>query len=1195
MAPSPGTQMSRYRLIERIGRGGMGEVFLAYDSHLDRRVALKLLPSHLTSDNVARERLRREALAAAALDHPFICKVFDAGEDAGTLFIAMEYVRGDTLFARMSSGRLPLADALRIAGEMAEALEEAHSANLIHRDLKPTNIMLTSQGRVKIMDFGLAKKAYANAPDETLTIRDPLTGEGTIVGTPDYMSPEQLTGAPLDGRSDLFAFGIILCELLIGKHPFQRGSAAKTMGAILRDPPDLAVTGGNELSPGLMVLVRRLLAKSPHERYPSAGALRVELTELMTSGTAEATTTPGLTLIGRDGERDQLLRHLDAAMAGRGSLVLIGGEPGIGKTHLTRVILAEATRRGCFGAAGHCYEMEGAPPYVPFIETLEYSARVSPRESFRHYLGESASEIAKLMPELRRIYPDLPSPVELPPEQQRRYLFNAYREFVERAAGLTPIVVALEDLHWADEATLLLLQHLAQSVSTLPVLMIGTYRDVDLDVNRPFASALENWIREKLATRIPLRRFGLPAVQLMLTALSGRKPPDSLATVVFDETEGNPFFVEEVFQHLNEEGKLFDQAGNWRTGLRAGELDVPQGVRLVIGRRLARLSQDTRRILTTAAVVGRFFDLRLLEALEPGHPDAALDAVEDAERAQLVETDRRGREVRYRFVHELVRQTLADALSLPRRQRLHARIADALERSYGNSQATAIAHHLYQAGAAADADKTIDYLLQAARLAGTGAAHEEALANTDKALSLIEGYQHPKFADLSFARAVSLRSLSRWLDAVEWYERASAAFIHDGNVPAAVEANFSLAYIHLWNADGDRGVAVVERTLDLIGTVPSPLLHRLVLLKAVGLSVKGDIDKTLAALSNAKEIEARLPGSLRDGLASMFEARVYFHIAKIAEADRYGREAISRFRATGDQWGEAEVMEPCLAALWLGRIDACATILSDAIPRAERVGHGCATWSYKHFRGQMLMARGDFDEAFRAVMDAHAFGELISVGWVYLDYLTLGTLAFYRGQTDEALRNFRHGHQIEPVSYQSGHFSGALFLALAAKGDPEAPDALAKARLDLPAAGRPLSTGSCGCLAFVLEGLAISGMLEEAAALQEQAEYVVANGPLCFYSHHLFRTSAGIAAAAASNWTRAEEHYRIAIQQADSAPYRCAQPVARYWYAEMLLRRGMVGDHKRALELFGEALQICNDVGMPWQAQRTKDRLHGAG
>lgn len=237
------------------------------------------------------------------------------------------------------------------------------------------------------------------------------------------------------------------------------------------------------------------------------------------------------------------------------------------------------------------------------------------------------------------------------------------------------------------------------------------------------------------------------------------------------------------------------------------------------------------------------------------------------------------------------------------------------------------------------------------------------------------------------------------------------------------------------------------------------------------------------------------------------------------------------------------------------------------------------------------MARGDIEGALRAVMEAHALAESISVGWGYLDYLTMGSVAFYRGQLDEALRNFRRGHQIEPVSYQSGQFSGALFLALAAKGDPEAADALAKASLDLPVVGRALSTGSCGCLALVLEGLVISGMLNEAAALEAQAEYVVANGPLCLYSQLLFRTSAGIASAAAGNWTRAEEHYRIAIQQADSAPYRPAQPLARHWYAEMLLGRGMAGDHERALELLRKALQMCKDIGMPWHAHRTEDRL----
>ena len=167
-------------------------------------------------------------------------------------------------------------------------------------------------------------------------------------------------------------------------------------------------------------------------------------------------------------------------------------------------------------------------------------------------------------------------------------MFNAYREFIERAARTTPIVHVFEDLHWADEPTLLLLQHLAHMLSTTPMLLIGTYRDVELEVTRPFAKMLETLLRQKQATRISLRRLAVGGVESMLAAMSGQKPPPSLARVVFDGTEGNPFFVEEVFRHLSEEGKLFDEAGQWRPGLRVDQLQVPEGVRLVLGRRLDR-------------------------------------------------------------------------------------------------------------------------------------------------------------------------------------------------------------------------------------------------------------------------------------------------------------------------------------------------------------------------------------------------------------------------------------------------------------------------------------------------------------------------------------------------------------------------------------------------------------------------------
>jgi eukaryotic-like serine/threonine-protein kinase len=273
----------------------MGEVYLACDRRLDRRVAIKLLPAHLAADVTARERLRREALAAAALDHQFIYKIFEFAEDNGSLYFVMEYVRSGTLSARMRAGRLPLSVGLGIAGEIAEAIEEAHANRLVHRDLKPANIMLMEQGHAKVMDFGLAKRASSGECAMTVTGDvAQLTVRGTAVGTPDYMSPEQLIRAPLDQRSDLFSFGLIFCELLAGKHPYRRGCALETMKAILRDLPDLAAVGSSDLSPGLTVLIRRLLAKSPEGRYRSMSEVCADWAKLATSFAETRSETYGL-------------------------------------------------------------------------------------------------------------------------------------------------------------------------------------------------------------------------------------------------------------------------------------------------------------------------------------------------------------------------------------------------------------------------------------------------------------------------------------------------------------------------------------------------------------------------------------------------------------------------------------------------------------------------------------------------------------------------------------------------------------------------------------------------------------------------------------------------------------------------------------------------------------------------------------
>src|SRR5215831_8226474 len=323
-----GTRLGPYEIHSVLGSGGMGEVYRARDTRLERDVAIKVLPPHLTHDADARSRLRREALAAAGLDHPFICKIFEIGDHEDTLFIVMEFVVGETLHARLAAGPPQASEALRIAGEIAEAIEAAHARRIVHRDLKPANVMLTTQGRVKVMDFGLAKQlppgdgldgGRVRASEAATNQQSSMTASGTRVGTPDYMSPEQVLGDRVDERSDLFSFGIVLCELMTGRHPFRRSSSGETMAAILRDPPSIGESSAANVTSSLSVFVR-LLAKEPAGRYGTMSEARRALSRL-TGGSApapsppasayEASRAPERTMVGRDAEHAELVRGLE--------------------------------------------------------------------------------------------------------------------------------------------------------------------------------------------------------------------------------------------------------------------------------------------------------------------------------------------------------------------------------------------------------------------------------------------------------------------------------------------------------------------------------------------------------------------------------------------------------------------------------------------------------------------------------------------------------------------------------------------------------------------------------------------------------------------------------------------------------------------------------------------------------------------
>ncbi len=273
-----GQQVGSYEIVSLLGAGGMGEVYLARDATLDRKVALKFLPDFLQQDDTARRRFVQEAKLAAALDHPFLCKVYEIGEEDETVFISLEYVEGQTLREKLAEGPLTLREAWQIAAEIAEALAEAHQRGIVHRDLKPANIMLTPDGHVKVMDFGLAKQLIH--PEGQEQSQTGMTKTGTTVGTLPYMSPEQVRGQKVDTRSDLFSLGVILYEMLTGEHPFRRSLSADTAVAILGNEPESVRRLRPEVTEDLEPVVMKLLAKQRKERWQSIEEVQAGLAQL---------------------------------------------------------------------------------------------------------------------------------------------------------------------------------------------------------------------------------------------------------------------------------------------------------------------------------------------------------------------------------------------------------------------------------------------------------------------------------------------------------------------------------------------------------------------------------------------------------------------------------------------------------------------------------------------------------------------------------------------------------------------------------------------------------------------------------------------------------------------------------------------------------------------------------------------------
>src|SRR5262245_41868264 len=441
---------------------------------------------------------------------------------------------------------------------------------------------------------------------------------------------------------------------------------------------------------------------------------------------------------GRTAELARLTQRLDEARGGRGGVVLVMGEPGIGKTRTLEELAERVRPQGTLVLWGRCYEGEAGRPYGPFAEALGDYARTAAAEALEADLGSGAGPLGRLVPVVRERLPELPEPVALEPYEERVRLLDAVTQFLLALAARVPVVLVLDDLHWTDAGTVALLRHVSRFAPRGRLLVVGTYRDVDVDPQHPLAEALGTLPRETRYEHVGLTGLDPTAVQALLEAIAEAAVEPGLAEAVASETSGNPFFIREVLLHLLEEGALARDGTQWRAALPGGVEAVPETVRQVIERRLGRISAAGAELLRVAAgfTAGVAFEVaRRVAGLEDA---AALDALDEALEAQLLKPT--ADPDRFDFAHALVRHTLYEAQSPPRRVRLHRQIAEAMEAVYGaraSEHAGEIARHYYQSAALPGAERGVAYCLAAADRAERAAALEEVADALAMALELL--------------------------------------------------------------------------------------------------------------------------------------------------------------------------------------------------------------------------------------------------------------------------------------------------------------------------------------------------------------------------------------------------------------------------------------------------------------------------
>jgi hypothetical protein len=751
----------RYQVKKMLGEGGKKKVYLAHDTLLDRDIAIYLIKTEKL-DETGRTRITREAQAMAKLgDHPNIASVYDYGEHEGQPYMVAPLLSGgdvEGLIKKAPDHKMSIDKTIDIAKSVCKGLEFAHAKGIIHRDIKPGNVMLSADGTAKVNDFGLAVSID----------RSRLTQVGMMVGTVSYMPPEQAMGGQVTTKADLYSLGAMLYEMVTGRPPFVGDDSVAIIGQHINTPPVSPTWHRADLPPSLETLIMQLLEKDPEKR-PASANIVLQALDSIEKGKSNAVLAKESKaelenplyrrhFVGRENELKQLQSAFDGAISGKGALMMVVGEPGIGKTAVCEQLATFVTLRGGKTLWGHCYE-EGSLslPYLAFIEAIRSYVLDTETDTLKKELGSGATDVARIVSEIREKLKVEPRSAENP-EEDRYRLMQAVTGFLANAANVKPLLVILEDLHDADKGTLEMLAYISRNLTKTRLLIIGTYRDIEVDRNHPLSAALAELRRVSSFGRVLLRGLNIDEVRRMLVGITQEEVPMALAEAVHRQTEGNPLFVQEVVRYLSEQKLLVRASGKIATtGHTPMEMNIPEGLRDVIGKRLSALTPECNQLLSAAAVIGRDFDLEILKTLTEMSEETFMNALNEAVRLSVLEERSQVGLVRYRFTHAFFRQTLYEELIAPRRLRLHQQVARALEKHYArrlDEHASELAEHFSQSTDAGDLAKAVSYGEMAAKRAAEVYAYGEAarlLAQSVEIQRVLDPDDKAKMCDLLLA------------------------------------------------------------------------------------------------------------------------------------------------------------------------------------------------------------------------------------------------------------------------------------------------------------------------------------------------------------------------------------------------------------------------------------------------------------